>query len=217
MAVAQHQLEVVTSYRFEDIKEHSQLDPIIVQAIVGCVRSAFEGGVTDEDALHHIQGDLVTVDIDEATGRALAFSSTDFGTPNEILNRNDVSDDRGCYLAGATVAKEAQGAGLYKRMNENRIQAALDRNVKLVFTRTQNPRVQAGIEATLKAFRNEGLILGYSMKKILVPGCYGGQLTKTRPVDDQISFDDLDYDKGDAYIILFEIQYPHEMTKTKVR
>lgn len=217
MAVVQRQFDIVTSYRFEGIRKHSQLDPIIVQAIVGCVRSAFEGGVTDDDALHHIQGDLVTVDIDEATGRALAFSSTDFGTPNEILKRRDISDERGCYLAGATVAKEAQGSGLYKRMNENRIQAALDRKVNLVFTRTQNPRVQAGIEATLQAFRNQGLILGYSTRKILVPGCYGGQLTKTRPVDDKISFDELDYDNGDAYIILFEIQYPREMTKMKVR
>lgn len=180
---------------------------MIVQAIVGCVRSAFEGGVTDDDALHHIQGDLVTVDIDVRTGKALAFSSTDFGTPNQIFDRQDISDDSGCYLAGATVAKEAQGMGLYKRMNEFRIREAIDRGMNLVFTRTQNPRVQAGIAATLSAFQNEGLISEYKMERILVPGCYGGQLTKTRPVDDEISFSELDYSKGDAYIILFRLQY----------
>lgn len=200
--------ESIESLVFENIQDHTKLDTTIVQAIIGCVQSAFEGGVTDDDALQHIQGDLITVDLDRETGKALSFSSTEFGSPNQIFNQTIISDEEGCYLAGATVAKEAQGYGLYKKMNEYRIHKALNRGCKLLFTRTQNPRVQAGIEATLSTFQRQKLIFSYDMKRILVPGCYGSQLTKTKPVDDKISFSELDYDRGDAYIILFRLKYP---------
>lgn len=207
MAAMPRSKESITSYIFEHIQDYSQLDTVLVQAIVACVMSAFEGGVTNEDALNHIKGDLITIDIDSRTEKALAFSSTNFDSPNNIFNRDDISDETGCYLAGATVAKEAQGLGLYKSMNELRISTAIEKGINLLFTRTQNPRVQAGIEAVLGVFQNSGIIRGYTVERILVPNCYGGQLTKNKPVDDQVSFGELNYEKGDAYILLFKLNY----------
>lgn len=195
---------------FKDIKSHTQLEDIVVRGITSCVQSAFEGGVTQEDTLHHMQGDIVTVDIERRSQDILAFSSTSFCTPNQEFKTDNISDELGCYLAGSTVRKEVQGSGLYKKMNETRIGFALERKLKLVFTRTQNPRVQSGIEAVLTNMIDQGKILDYELKRIHIPGCYGQMLTKTKPIDAKVSFDELDYEKGDAYVLLFNIKYQEE-------
>lgn len=195
---------------FKDIKSHTQLENIIVRGITACVQSAFEGGVTQEDTLHHMQGDVITVDIDRRSQDVLAFSSTSFCTPNQEFKTDNMSDEPGCYLAGATVRKEVQGSGLYKKMNETRIGFALDRKLKLVFTRTQNPRVQSGIETVLTEMKEQGKIADFELERILIPGCYGQMLTKTKPTDAKVSFDELNYEKGDAYVLLFNIKYREE-------
>ncbi|MGD9129320.1 MAG: hypothetical protein PVJ09_02440 [Candidatus Woesebacteria bacterium] len=194
---------------FENVTDYSQLDPMIVQGILRCV-SGSGMDTTAEDTLHHIQGDVVTVNIDRESGEVFAFSSTVFGSPNEIFQSSEFSDVQGCYLAGATIDKERQGTGFYKKMNEGRVGIALDRKLPLIFTRTQNPRVQAGIQAVLESYKERGLIADYKLDRILIPGCYGHMLTKERPFCDGVSFDELDYDKGDAYVLLFSLQYALE-------
>lgn len=49
---------------FEDIHEASQIG-IYLNGVLACINSAFDGGVTREDSLHHISGDLVTVLLDD--------------------------------------------------------------------------------------------------------------------------------------------------------
>ncbi len=200
--------EVIIRHTFESVQDYTQIDGVILEAIVSCVMSAFDNSVTYENTLKHIKGGLITADVDQATERVLAFSSTDFGSPNKLFQRDDISGEEGCYLAGATVAKDAQGLGLYKSMNELRISTAIKKGLSLIFTRTQNPRVQAGIESTLDTFQKEGSILGYTHERILIPGCYGSQLTKTKPVDNLISYDELNYEEGDAYILMFKLIIP---------
>lgn len=193
-------------YIFENIANYAQLDPSIVQGIIRCVSSSGMR-TTEEDILNHIQGDVITIYRDDQSGEVFAFSSTAFGTPNELLGSSEISDTYGCYLVGATVSKDKQGMGLYKKMNERRIGFAVDRQLPLVFTRTQNPRVQSAMQGVLDGMREEGRIAGYTLERILVPGHYGKMLTQEKPQDDKLSFDELDYERGDAYLLLFSLEY----------
>jgi len=113
----------------------------------------------------------------------------------------------GCYLAGATVSKEAQGRGIYKDMNEIRIRMGLDRNCELIFTRTQNPRVEAGVKASLEALKQEGLIGDYNLEKCILHGYYGKMLTKDKPKSSSVNYYELDQNAGDAYLLMFNITY----------
>ncbi len=192
---------------FENVTSYNKLPPAIAMGIIACVNSAFEGGVTEDDTLHHMQGDLITVILDKHD-KVLSFSSTMFGSPDQMFGVSGVSTEQGCYLAGATVAKESQGSGLYTAMNRERIGHALEKKLKVVFTRTQNPRVQAGIEAVLKETVDDGQITGYTLERSKVAGHYGSMLTKTKPEHPDISYDDLDYAAGDAYILVFNLHYP---------
>lgn len=198
--------EVFQERVFKNISHYTQLDPSILQGILSCVPSSGMR-TTEADTLRHIKGDIVIVYIDDKSQKVFAFSGTALGTPNELLKSSDISDVYGCYLAGATVSKDKQGTGFYKKMNERRIGVALERKLELVFTRTQNPRVQSGIQAVLDRMREKGLITGYKLERILAPGCYSCMLTEEKPKDDKVSFDELDYEKGDAYVLLFFLQY----------
>lgn len=195
----------VKEHVFNDVNSYTQLDENIVNGILHCVP---DSGMrtTDEDTLHHIMGDIVTVYTDETTQEVIAFSSTVFGSPNDLLDSQEISDKQGCYLAGATISKARQSTGFYKQMNESRINAALVRNLDLIFTRTQNPRVQSGIQAVLENMKEKGVISNYELERILMPGCYGHMLTEEKPHDDKVSFDELDYENGDAYVLLFSLQ-----------
>ncbi len=198
---------VERSVLFENVLDHTQIPPEIVQGIILCVRSAFEGGVTDEDTLHHIQGDVVSVHITD-NGEVAAFSSTVIGSPKDILKLPDAPSEQGCYLAGATVAKEHQSSGLYKNMNRERIELAVAKKLPLVFTRTQNPRVQAGVESVLEKMKTDGRIVDFSFQRIKIPGYYGSMLTKTKPTHHGIEYTDLDYTVGDAYALIYTLTYP---------
>lgn len=195
----------VQEHVFTQVSSHEQLDPRIVKGILACVPGSGMN-TTDDDTLHHIQGDIVTVYTTQGNlEHVIGFSSTVFGSPNEIFGTKEYSDTTGCYFAGATVLKEHQGTGFYKQMNERRLQFALERGVDLVYTRTQNPRVQAGIQFALDSAIASGEIESYDTDRILVPGCYGHMLTVEKPVGASIEFPDLDYEAGDAYVILFSI------------
>lgn len=199
------QIENNTFERYYSVKSAAELG-VLAQAIAECVSSAFQGGVTEEDTIQHMSGDIIMVQ--RNSERVNAFSATVFGSPNEIFNSDSISDQRGAYFAAATVRKEAQGKGLYKAMNNERVMEAVDSGVPLIFTRTQNPRVQAGIEAVLGRFKDSGQITSFYTERIKVPGAYGRMLTKETPYSDSVNFDELDLEAGDAYILLFHIEYP---------
>lgn len=195
----------VVERSFEGITHHSQLAPRIVQGILDCV-NASGLDTTQEDILNHMAGDIVAVFEDPQTQRILGFSSTRFGSPREILESAEFPAVPGCYFSGATVVKEKQSNGLYRQMNARRIEHALRRGSEIVFTVTQNPRVESTIRSVLTELTQNGIIAGYAVDRTLIPGCYGKMLTREKPVDDQISYDELDYPKGDAYALFFSLQ-----------
>jgi hypothetical protein len=192
---------------FRNIEEAQGIG-IYLNGVLDCIDSAFEGGVTREDALHHISGDLVTVVVDSEES-VKGFSSTLFGSPKNILGTG--SEEIGCYLQGATVSKEAWGNGVYKQMNELRIREGIDAKLPLVFTRTQNPRVEKGILAVLEKFKKQNIIKDFQLNRIFVEGCYGTMLTKDEPILDSTdtgeAFKKLNFRAGDAYVLTFELEY----------
>ncbi|MCD8507230.1 hypothetical protein LRY65_00245 [Candidatus Woesebacteria bacterium] len=199
------QTEKITFERYYSVQSAEELG-ILAQSIAECVSSAFQGGVTEKDTREHISGDLIMVN--RNAERVNAFSVIIFASPNEIFTSNSISNQKGAYFAAATVRKELQGLGLYKAMNNERILEAMNSHVPLIFTRTQNPRVQAGIEAVLSDYEASGYIASYSTKRMKVSGAYGQMLTKEKPFSDSVTFSDLDLEAGDAYILLFHIKYP---------
>ncbi len=184
----------------------------MAHAIMACIASAFQGGVTEEDSREHMRGDLVLVHADHEGEKVDSFGAFKFGSPNEIFNRADFSDERGIYIAAVTVHQEAQGQGLYKAMNEEGLSEAVEQRYPLVFTRTQNPRVQAGVQSILHRFVQEKKIAGYTLEQRVLPGFYGQMLTKERQFARSVTFDELDAQAGDAYVLIFHLDYEAEET-----
>lgn len=188
-------------HRYENITNHDQLDPEIVRGVIQCV-TASGMRTSEEDIMEHITGDLVLVLADDKTGEVAAFSSTMIMSPNQYFNVADISDEKACYLQGATVSENRKKLGLYKRMNDRRIDFGLERGVNLVFTQTQNKSVLRGVKSTLDSKKEQGLIGGYEVSSILREGYYGRQLTEDLPDN----FEELDSKRGDAYTFLFHLQ-----------
>lgn len=146
----------------------------------------------------------------------MGFNGIEFKSPQEVFGGlNEVrglglslTGEQGVYFSGAAIDKNFQSAGLYKRMNEERIGEALKRGLKVIFTETQNPRVESGIIGTLTAMKHDGIITGYTMEERgFLPGLYGRCLYMETPVDEKIQFDRLDYQAGDAYALIFHLEY----------
>ena len=112
---------------------------------------------------------------------------------------------RGLYLAGAAVQKEHQHVGLYRKMNHTRIGKSIDARLSFIFTRTQNPKIEKGIVATLDAFQAEGRIAGFTIAREIVRGAYGRMLTERKP---EPHYEDLNYKAGDAHLFVFRLTYP---------
>lgn len=184
---------------------------ILGDGIHDCVKSAFgRPDFSREDTTRHISSDRLIVAMNG--DRVVGFSSLVFGSPNEILADNYLPDIKGSYLAAAAVVEEAKGKGIYQHMNDQRIAVALGRRDEVLFTRTQNPLVETSITRTLERNAEEGEIAGYSLQRVLIPGCYGSQLTAETPPPSpdpkiQKAHDRLDLTAGDAYVLLYAIGY----------
>lgn len=189
-----------------NVQSAEELGPM-THAIMACIASAFQGGVTEQDSLEHMHGDLVLVHKDAENDRVNSFGAFKFGSPNEIFGRMDLSDEQGIYIAAVTVHQEAQGNGLYKAMNVEGLSEAVSQRYPVVFTRTQNPRVQAGVQSILHEFVQEKKIAGYTLEQRLLPGFYGQMLTKEQQFARSVTFDELDAQAGDAYILIFNLRY----------
>ena len=180
-------------------------------AIHQCVRSAFERPDFDKrDTLDHIKSDYLILAMSES--EVMGFSSLVFGSPRELLSHEVLPDVPGCYFAAAAVAKEAQGRNFYQKMNEKRVDVALKRHKQVIFTRTQNPLVETSITHTIEQSKSRQEINGYSLERILLPGCYGGMLTGEPPPRSsdrkiQAEHDKLDLASGDAFVLLYSLSY----------
>lgn len=195
-------------YEFENILNHNDLPPNTVPAIGDCVNSAFGGRITQEDALEHMSGDQILIATDRVNGfnHVHAFSATKINAPNLQFGDDRLSDEVGGYFAAAAVRKESQSHGLYLDLNEKRLSFVLKNGGKLVYTRTQNPRVEEGITHSVEKLISNGVIAGYEIGRVVFKGVYGKMLTATRPTSRHLSYDDIDYENGDAVMVTWRFK-----------
>lgn len=195
-------------YEFERVASHNELPPQAVVAIGECVDSAFGGRVTKDDALEHMSGDqiLIAADKDQGFEHIHAFSATKIVAPNSYFNDDSLSSEVGGYFAAAAVRKESQSHGLYLELNGRRLDYVLKNGAKHVFTRTQNPRVEEGITHSIDVLVANGTITGYDVGRVVLRGVYGKMLTATRPTSRHLSYDEIDYENGDAVMVTWRFK-----------
>lgn len=187
----------VKDYRDPRIRPH-------LPALVACIRSAFDQpGFDQEDILNHLGGDLVILGLSQ--DKVASYASTNFNRSPRIIFGEGYPEADGSYFAAGAVARAFQHRGVYGQLNMLRVRQAVERGQRLIFTRTQNPFVEAGIQHALTSFG-----VTPQVERHYVAGCYGQMLTASRPVhrDPQLNqhYDRLDYDAGDAFVLMYHLR-----------
>jgi hypothetical protein len=204
-------IQLTARYDINSYDQFESLCPGICPKIRDCVDSAFKGRVSFEDTKQHVAGDILIVGTDN-NGDVACFSSAVAKSPNECFSRTDLTDETGWYMAAAAIRQENQSTGLYKAMTRMRVDFGLNRRMTLFYTRTQNPRVEEGITSEFEDRVAIGQISGFTFERRFVQGKgkggYDGMLTAEIPVGRSVVYDTLDYDRGDAHILLFRIERP---------
>ncbi len=182
-----------------------------VEEIITVMKMAFgRPDFPEEDMRNHIGGDLVILgwaeEVLQANGggrerRVVAYASLQWGRLRDLVGVGN-GEEQGAYLAAAVVDPAYQKQGHYRELTKRRIEAALRRGTGTIFTRTQNPKVELGIRRAL-----EKMGISYEVERILVHAAYGEQLTSIRPMVKeraiQDEYDQLDYERGDAFVLVF--------------
>lgn len=130
-------------------------------------------------------------------------------------------------LTGAVLGMEEQKMGFYRALTRERIEYGLESATRIFKTRTQNPRVEAGICSVFKEITREMIkevareipaLPLFDVQRRIVPSLYGRMLTATRPFssDAEINahYEQLCYERGDAFELTFKILPSVPNTKT---
>lgn len=187
---------------YKNVKQLSDLPEDLPSNISECVQEAFGGTIGDEDAKEHMLGDQVLVakeDID--TSRVVGFSSTSILAPSEKFSDPELAPHRGAYFGGAAIRATDQGRGIYHVLNRHRLHFVLNENVDFIFTQTQNPRVEEAIHTDLLRIGPELGLEVRHLERIKKIGAYGAMLTSKQPYARLLKYDELDYERGDAFIL----------------
>lgn len=197
--------------KLENIRHSSELDGLLVVAIIECIRKAF--GEAPGDTAEHLNGDEIILAI-EGEKVILYFSAFHEVSPREHLHNQDLSEVKGTYLSAVAVDGDSQGKGISKAVYEQALTPRLRERVPLIFLRTQNPRIEAGINSFLDQAKQKGDISGFRLERRLLEKVYGQMLTTTPPrssnAEIQSHYDAIDRKAGDAYLLIFHLQYGEE-------
>jgi hypothetical protein len=174
-----------------------------VPALVACIRSGFGQSEFDEqDIRDHLGGDFVI--LAHAQGALVGYASTNLNVSLRQQFGKHFPDVNGAYFAAGVVSREYQQHGLYSNLNRLRVQEVFKRKQEAIFTRTQNPFVEAGIKSAL-----EYAGITPQINRLLVSGCYGHMLTASQPMRCDLSlarhYTQLDYGAGDAFVLVFDL------------
>lgn len=196
---------------YEGIQNYQQLPGEVVDGVAQAIGSAFDGNIKPEDAREHMAGGQVLVarfsKEAHSSGVVAGFTSSTIATPKETFSNRELSDETGLYFAGAAIHKDAQRGGLYDEFNRRRLGYALGSGVRMLFTRTQNPRVEEGIEKLLQyAVIRKDLSSYRALDRVTCEGVYPGMLTGVKPQGRYVRYDDISYPRGDAFILSWAIE-----------
>jgi hypothetical protein len=171
--------------------------------MVETANSAF-GYVSKEETQHHLNhmvGNQVLVAANHTDLKVVGWSAVTLISPEEEFQDKELYSDEGLYIAAVAVHRLAQGRGLSSTFHDINLTFGLDREQPFAFTRTQNPRVEAGITHAVDRLVETGAIGGYSLSRIVREGVYGKMLTSDQPSSNNLEYNDIDYDRGDAAVI----------------
>ncbi len=197
--------------KLENIKGSEQIDGLLVLAIVECIRQAF--GEAPADTPDHLNGDeiLLAGDGEKVVLYYSAFHNT---SPREHLRDESLTDEKGTYLSALTIDPRQQGHGLSKEVYDRSLTPKLRERIPLIFLRTQNPRIEAGITSYLKRAKKRGDISGFTIERRLLEKVYGQMLTTIPARSDnpeiQARYDTIDRAAGDAFLLIFHLRYAAE-------
>lgn len=206
--------EIIRTNRLENVvsSEDVRIGEATIQQILAC-RNTSGFVPTDADVRKHLKGDVLSIHYGENSKRVVGFDSIEFKSPKDGFEgipgvNYAFPEQMAVYFAGALVAGEAQKSGLYTTITQERVRRGLEKGLHLVFTETQNPNIEAGIKNTLEIMKSEGEIKDYSMnERVLLPNLYGRCMYKEIPTNEKISYDELNYNAGDAYALVFNLVY----------
>lgn len=191
-----------------NVEASSDLPSEYVSGLSACIESAFGGGITDEDALDHMRGDQVLIGIsnNSTQSQVAGFSATTIET---VENKGEVEHPSlvypCAYFAAAAITKVHQGRGLYSLLNDKRLEFVENEGVDRLYTRTQNPRVEQGISRALDRMVEARRIKSFTIARYALIGVYGGMLTDAKPLARTVSYDNLDYERGDENIVSWQL------------
>jgi len=203
--------------KFEVLKNvtgRSQLGTLS-HAIVACITESFGHEMPEDEVDDALKGELIVV----------AKTSEDQVIGFATLERHSVEDFQRGQLEGytpetlrfslgaGTVDQHYQGQGVYRELNRQRLGYAVENKAPLISTTTQNPRVENGVSRVLDEFVQSGKLKGYRVERVLLPEFYGRRLTKYSLDTKETPFASLDIDAGDAFSLVFHLEYIHSANK----
>ena len=194
---------------FRDVSVYTDLPEEYVDGLTGCIQSAFGGGVTVEDGFSHMQGDQILIGFDsnrDGKMEIVGFSSTSIQASENVEGGSTLLlTNRHAYFAAAAISKSRQGHGLYGALNDRRMDFVRENELESIVTRTQNPRVEQSITQALDRLVEARSIRSFKIARQLIKGVYGGMLTDSRPAASHVSYDNIDYERGDAHLINWQL------------
>jgi GNAT superfamily N-acetyltransferase len=194
--------------KIEAINNAAELSQKTKDAIVKCGLEAFGVGMTRSEVLEHVRGRMALVTDD--SGKVISFGATETASPRARLKSADLPDTQGLYLGGIAVRKRYRRQGISERVIRALSQEMIDKRLKMLFVRTQNPAVERSITSVLEDLKQEGKIAGYSLsRRSVVQGVYGRQLAELDYMPVQSPYASLNMKRGDLFVLLFNIMHKH--------
>lgn len=195
-------------YEFQEYRNivHA-VDNLPQEEIVGiaeCIRSSFGGTITDEDALHHMEGGQILVARDtNQSGRVAGFTSTSLISPYNMFGYDDVDREVAGYFSGAAISAAHQAQGLYGEFFRRRYDCVREHGLDTIYTRTQNPSVLKGMSRGIEQLIQLGEVRAARFGRRVCERAYpeGRLMLGMR---DEFPF--IDTDAGDALLLTWKLE-----------
>ena len=200
----------------KEVQDGSDLGNLKIK-IEECINKAFGQEMPKDEVSKAIKGALVVIAQDGE--QVVGFASLKYGKLDDgqrYLVRNRVKRGNLAYsLDAGVVDRNHQGIGIYENLNRYRMQHVIDDKSPVVFTTTQNPKVEKGVVKILNEYIKQGLLIAYETHHYKLLGFYGRRLTNY-PIDTKDTpYNELNIAAGDAFIIAFFLKYPNGVNQLK--
>lgn len=203
--------KVPVAFQHRALDSYLELPQGILEKYHACVKSAFGNpNFPGPEINEHLKGHffITAFDGDDIA----AFSSSIYGSPQDIMHNASLPAQEGVYLSAGVVKKEMQGNRIYESMLMQRILNGIDKNLSSIYTQTQNPVVELSIIHCLEMLKEHGTLRNFSLQRVKLPKLHGRQLADKLPTvkDKEIlqAYDPnvLNTAQGDVYVLLFQLE-----------